>query len=135
MTSLRTTKVTSTQTTNANGEIEVGATPPIVRWTVVKGDSAAFRIYVEDDNANPIVPADYTIKADFMRNSTLLFSCTPSVTEFDEDGEFTVYVSPAQCKLLATGDIFDVQLSDPVVVWTVCRGVMNVIPEVTDKFA
>ena len=70
---LRTTTITSTQATNAAGEIPVGAIPPKVRWTVVKGDSASFRIYVEDDNANAIDPTDYNIKADFRRGTTLCF--------------------------------------------------------------
>lgn len=133
MTVLRTTTVTSTQATNAAGEIPVGAIPPKVRWTVVKGDSASFRIYVEDDNANAIDPTDYNIKADFRRGTTLIFSTTPEKTEFDSNGEFTVYLTPAQCKQLATNDVFDVQLSDSVVVWTVCRGIMTVIDEVTDR--
>lgn len=133
MPTLRTTTVTSSQATNANGEIEIGAAPPIVRWTVVKGDSASFRIYVEDDRQVAIDPTDYSIKADFRRGASLLFSTVPTKTGFDDAGEFTVYLTPGQCKLLATGDIFDVQLSDPVVVWTVCRGVMNVIAEVTDR--
>jgi hypothetical protein len=133
MVTLRTTTVTSTQATNAAGEIPVGAIPPKVRWTVVKGDSASFRIYVEDDTANAIDPTDYNIKADFRRGTQLLFSTTPEKTEFDGSGEFTVYLTPAQCKQLATNDLFDVQLSDAVVVWTVCRGVMTVIDEVTDR--
>jgi len=133
MPTLRTTTVTSSQVTNANGEIEIGAAPPIVRWTIVKGDSASFRIYVEDDKQIAINPNDYSIKADFRRGSELLFSTVPSKTAFDLAGEFTVYIAPGQSKLLSTGDIFDVQLSDPVVVWTVCRGVMNVIAEVTDR--
>jgi hypothetical protein len=133
MPTLRTTTVTSSQATNANGEIEIGAAPPIVRWTVVKGDSASFRIYVEDDKQVAINPNDYSIKADFRRGESLLFSTVPSKTAFDLAGEFTVYLAPGQAKLLSTGDIFDVQLSDPVVVWTVCRGVMNVIAEVTDR--
>ena len=133
MPTLRTTTVTSSQATNANGEIEIGAAPPIVRWTVVKGDSASFRIYVEDDKQVAINPNDYSIKADFRRGDSLLFSTVPSKTAFDLAGEFTVHLAPGQAKLLSTGDIFDVQLSDPVVVWTVCRGVMNVIAEVTDR--
>ena len=130
---LRTTTTTSTQAVNAAGEIEVGATPPIVRWTVVKGDYAAFKCYVEDDSSTPITVADYTIKADFRRGTQLLFSVYPEATEFDGTGEFTVKLLPAQCKLLQSGDIFDVQLSDAVVVWTVCRGIMTVIAEVTDR--
>lgn len=130
---LRTTTTTSTQAVNTAGEIEVGATPPIVRWTLVKGDSASFRCYVEDDAGVPIVPNDYTIKADFRRGTEKLFHVTPYQTEFDNAGEFTVTLTPAQSKLLSTSDIFDVQLSDAVVVWTVCRGIMTVISEVTDR--
>jgi hypothetical protein len=130
---LRTTTTTSTQAVNAAGEVEVGATPPVIRWTVVKGDYAAFRSYVEDDSGNPITPEDYQIKADFRRGTELLFSITPQKTEFDNAGEFTVSITPAQCKQLQSGDIFDVQLSDAVVVWTVCRGIMTVISEVTDR--
>jgi hypothetical protein len=133
MTVLRTTTTTSTQAVNTAGEIEVGATPPIVRWTVVKGDYAAFRCYVEDDSGNPIVPDDYQIKADFRRGTEIIFSATPSQSEFDNVGEFTVSITPAQCKLLQSNDVFDVQLSDAVVVWTVCRGIMTVISEVTDR--
>lgn len=129
---LRTTTTTSTQAVNDAGEIEVGATPPVIRWTVVKGDYASFRCYVEDDSGTPIVPADYVIKADFRRGSEKLFHVIPSQTEFDNAGEFTVVLLPAQCKQLQTGDVFDVQLSDAVVVWTVCRGIMTVIAEVTD---
>jgi hypothetical protein len=130
---LRTTTTTSTQAVNDAGEIEVGATPPVIRWTVVKGDYAAFRCYVEDDSGVPIVPNDYVIKADFRRGTEKLFHVTPAQTEFDNAGEFTVTLTPAQCKLLQTNDIFDVQLSDAVVVWTVCRGIMTVIAEVTDR--
>lgn len=133
MTVLRTTTTTSTQAVNAAGEIEVGATPPIVRWTAVKGDYAAFKCYVKDDSDNPIVVGDYSIKADFRRGSELLFSITPAAAPSDGDGEFTVSITPAQCKLLQSNDVFDVQLSDAVVVWTVCRGIMTIISEVTDR--
>ena len=124
----------------------LGNIPPLVNWTVVIGDSASFRIYVEDDLGNEV---DYTndesgditgfdIKADFRRYSDnvgtdLIFSVTPYATEFDEAGEFTVTVSPAQSKQLRTGDVFDVQLSDATRVWTVCQGEMIMIGEVTDQ--
>lgn len=124
----------------------LGNIPPLVNWTVVIGDSASFRIYVEDDLGNEV---DYTndesgditgfdIKADFRRYSDnvgtdLIFSVTPYATEFDDAGEFTVTVSPAQSKQLRTGDVFDVQLSDATRVWTVCQGEMIMIGEVTDQ--
>jgi hypothetical protein len=124
----------------------LGNIPPLVNWTVVIGDSASFRIYVEDDLGNPL---DYTnnesgditgwdITADFRRYSDnigddLLFTLTPYATEFDDIGEFTVTLSPAQSKQLLTGDVFDVQLSDATRVWTVCQGEMIMIGEVTDQ--
>jgi hypothetical protein len=124
----------------------LGNIPPLVNWTVVIGDSASFRIYVQDDLGNPL---DYTnnesgditgwdISADFRRYSDnigddLLFTLTPYATEFDDVGEFTVTLSPAQSKQLLTGDVFDVQLSDATRVWTVCQGEMIMIGEVTDQ--
>ena len=95
----------------------LGNIPPLVNWTVVIGDSASFRIYVEDDLGKEL---DYTydesgyvtgwdIHADFRRytlpnNDDLLFTLTPYATEFDDPGEFTVTLSPEQSKLLRTGD-------------------------------
>ena len=124
----------------------LGNIPPLVNWTVVIGDSASFRIYVEDDLGNEL---DYTndesgditgfdIKADFRRYSDnvgtdLIFSVTPYATVFDDPGEFTVTISPAQSKELRTGDVFDVQLTDGNRVWTVCQGEMIMIGEVTDQ--
>jgi hypothetical protein len=130
----------------APASYNLGNIPPLVNWTVVIGDSASFRIYVEDDLGNEL---DYTndesgditgfdIKADFRRytlpnNADLLFSITPYATAFDDPGEFTVTLSPAQSKQLRTGDVFDVQLSDATRVWTVCQGEMIMIGEVTDQ--
>ena len=124
----------------------IGNVPPLVNWTVVIGDSASFRIYVEDDLGNEL---DYTndesgditgwdIKADFRRYSDnigtdLIFSITPYATVFDDPGEFTVTISPEQSKQLRTGDVFDVQLTDATRVWTVCQGEMIMIGEVTDQ--
>jgi hypothetical protein len=33
---------------------------------------------------------------------------------------------------LQTGDIFDIQVSDPTRVWTVCQGSMKILEDVTD---
>ena len=124
----------------------IGNKPPLVNWTVVIGDSASFRIYVEDDLENPL---DYTfpvsdddsgwdIKGEFRRYSDntgddLLFTVYPNQTEFDDAGEFTVTLSPAQSKILRTGDVFDIQLRDDTRVWTVCQGEMIMIGEVTEQ--
>ncbi len=116
----------------------LGNKPPLINWTIVTGDSAAFRIYVEDDAGSPINVASWTLKAQFRRYSDnigddLIFTITPTKTNLDGDGEFTVAITPAQSKQLVTGDVFDVQLSDATRVWTVCQGEMVMIGEVTDQ--
>jgi len=125
----------------------IGNKPPLVNWTCVIGDSASFRIYVEDDQGNEL---DYTfpvsgddagwdISGEFRRYSDntgddLLFTIYPNqVPGLDEPGEFTVTVSPAQSKILRTGDVFDIQLRDATRVWTVCQGEMIMIGEVTEQ--
>ena len=116
----------------------IGNKPPLVNWTLVSGDSAAFRIYVEDDLQEPINVNEWSIKADFRRYSDdigddLVFTTIPAPTGFDDAGEFTVFVSPAESRLLATGDVFDVQLSDATRVWTVCQGEVLIIGDITDQ--
>ncbi len=116
----------------------IGNKPPLVNWTVVIGDSAAFRIYVQDDAGDPIVVDDWDIEVDFRRYSDdvgddLIFKLTPVQLQTDGDGEFVVSLTPAQSKQLRTGDVFDVQLSDPTRVWTVCQGEMIMLGEVTDQ--
>ena len=125
----------------------VGNIPPLVNWTCVIGDSASFRIYVEDDQGNELDydttsvgdETGWDISGDFRRYSDnvgddLLFTVYPDQTEFDEVGEFTVTVSPAQSKILRTGDVFDIQLRDGYSrVWTVCQGEMIMIGEVTEQ--
>lgn len=110
----------------------VGATPPQVVWTVVRGDTASFRVYVTDDARQPINVPDWTIDMDVKRSGTQVTSVTPAATEDDDDGEFTVSLSAAQTQLLETDDIFDIQLTDSTRVWTVVQGKMVVIEDVTD---
>ena len=124
----------------------VGNIPPLVNWTCVIGDSASFRIYVEDDQGNELDydttsagdTTGWDISGEFRRYSDntgddLLFTVYPDQTEFDEVGEFTVTLSPAQSKILRTGDVFDIQLRDDTRVWTVCQGEMIMIGEVTEQ--
>ena len=124
----------------------VGNIPPLVNWTCVIGDSASFRIYVEDDQGNELDydttsigdETGWDISGDFRRYSDnvgddLLFTIYPDQTEFDEAGEFTVTLTSAQSKILRTGDVFDIQLRDATRVWTVCQGEMIMIGEVTEQ--
>jgi hypothetical protein len=50
----------------------------------------------------------------------------------DLPGEFTVSLAAEESHNLETGDIFDIQLSDPTRVWTVAQGSMIILEDVTD---
>ena len=122
----------------------VGNIPPQVVWTVVRGDTAAFRVYVTDDSKSPVNIPDWTISMKVKRptnasdagiitdNATTILTLSPEATESDGAGEFTVSLTSENSESLETGDIFDVQLSDPTRVWTVCQGSVVVLEDVTD---
>jgi hypothetical protein len=121
----------------------VGLVPPQVTWTVVRGDTASFRVYVTDDNKDPLVIEDWTIAmevkrpnttpGDFTDDAELIVELEPIPTEIDGDGEFTVSLTADESVLLETGDIFDIELSDASRVWTVARGTLIVIEDVTNS--
>lgn len=121
----------------------VGVTPPNVAWTIVRGDTAAFRVYVTDDAKQPITVADWDIEMDVKRpttpgniddtEATLVVTLIPAPTVDDGDGEFTVSVSSTDSSNFETGDIFDIELSDETRVWTVARGTINIIEDVTNR--
>jgi hypothetical protein len=122
----------------------VGNVPPQVAWTVVRGDTAAFRVFVTDDSKQALTIADWTISMKVKRpnlakdlgvitdDATLILTLTPSPDDNDAAGEFTVSLTSEDSELLETGDIFDIQLSQPGTVWTVAQGRMVVIEDVTD---
>jgi hypothetical protein len=124
----------------------VGNNPPIVTWTVVRGDTAAFRVYVTDDERQPLTIADWSINMKmkrpinpvippvFLDSATLILTLTPEADADDGPGEFTVSLTAEQTNELQTGDIFDIQLSLPQdeIVWTVAQGAMIMLEDVTD---
>jgi hypothetical protein len=116
----------------------LGALPPEVRWTVVRGDSASFRVYVTNDSREPLYLDDWEIKMDIYRPSTdnVIVSLEPQPIEFqDVEGSFTVTLLSSQSELLETGDIFDIQLTELLSegrVWTVAKGSMVIIEDVTE---
>lgn len=113
----------------------IGSAPPDVAWTLVRGDTAAFRVYVTDAERVPLTISEWTIDMDIKRPSnsnSLVISLSPAATVDDEDGEFTVSVTAAESEQLETGDIFDIQLSDGSRVWTICKGKITIIEDVTD---
>jgi hypothetical protein len=121
----------------------IGSAPPTVNWTIVKGDTAAFRVYVTDDNKDPLVIEDWTIEMEIKRpiiagnlndaDPAGVLILTPIATAEDGDGEFTVSLTSAQSKSLNTGDIFDIELRDASRVWTVARGILTVIEDITNS--
>ena len=127
----------------SQGAYAVGLKPPTVTWTVVRGDTAAFRVYVTDDNKDPLVIEDWTIAMEIKRpdttpgeftdNAELIVELEPIATEIDDAGEFTVSLTANESVLLETGDIFDIELRDASRVWTVARGTLVIIEDVTNS--
>lgn len=120
----------------------VGAKPPEVIWTVVRGDTSAFKVCVTDDAKQPLNISDWTIEMKVKRpNSTpgiitddaeLVTELYPTADADDEDGEFTVRLTSTESADLETGDIFDIQLSAADEVWTVAQGSLIILEDVTD---
>lgn len=125
----------------------VGNVPPLVTWTVVRGDSASFRVYVTDDTKQPLDVAEWVIDMEIKRpnvaqlvptmtdDATLILTLTPEITDLDGPGEFTVTLDPEGSYNLETGDIFDIELSQSLTnrVWTVAQGSMIIIEDVTNS--
>lgn len=126
------------------GAQNLGNTPPQVVWTVVRGDTAAFKVYVTDDDRQPLNVPDWTIAMKVKRpnnpadagkitdDATVILTLTPEADPDDLAGEFTVFLAAEESEQLETGDIFDIQLSDPTRVWTVAQGSMVILEDVTD---
>jgi len=74
-----------------------------------------------------------TKPGDFTDDAELIVELEPVPTEIDGAGEFTVSLTANESVLLETGDIFDIELSDESRVWTVARGTMKVIEDVTNS--
>lgn len=122
----------------------VGSIPPQVVWTIVRGDTAAFRVYVTDDAKQPLIIPEWDIEMKIKRptttpgvitdNATLIYTLTPTQDADDASGEFTVSLTAVQTNNLQTGDIFDIELSknSDETVWTVAQGTMNILEDVTD---
>jgi hypothetical protein len=124
----------------------VGNPPPTVVWTIVRGDTAAFKVYTTDDSKTPLNIPDWSIEmqikrptltADFGKitdNASLILTLYPAQDEDDLAGEFTVSLTAEQSDILRSGDIFDIELSTPQdqIVWTVAQGSLVVLEDVTD---
>jgi hypothetical protein len=123
----------------------VGNVPPLVTWTVVRGDTAAFRVYVTDDTKAALNVTSWTKSMQIKRPTveqtvpemtdaaTLITSVTPASIAGDGVGEFTVKLTASQTNLLETGDLFDIEIKDATRIWTVCQGSMIVIEDITNS--
>jgi hypothetical protein len=116
----------------ASRTYNVGITPPQVVWTVVRGDTASFKVYVTDDVKQPLNIPDWTIKMDIERNGEDIVVLYPESDPDDGPGEFTVSITAEQSQELETDDLFDIQLSDSTRVWTVAQGKMFIIEDITE---
>ena len=115
----------------------IGSAPPTVLWTLVRGDTAAFRVYVTDEERVPLTISEWDIAMDIVRpstNNTLIVALIPEATVNDDDGEFTVSLTSGESEDLVTGDAFDIQLSDGARTWTVCKGTITVIQDITGAY-
>ena len=123
----------------------LGSGAPSVIWTIIRGDTASFRVYVTDDNKDPINIPDWTIAMEIKRpnttpgeitdDATLILTLNPEATPEDGAGEFTVFLAADESVQLETGDIFDIELSLPAnaLVWTVAQGRIVVLEDVTNS--
>ena len=125
---------------------DIGNKPPTVIWTVVRGDTSGFKVYVTDDAKEPLIlkgpGSEWDIAMKIKRpistpgiitdNATLVLNIVPRADEDDLVGEFTVWLTSEESVQLETGDVFDIQVSDPTRVWTVCQGSMKILEDVTD---
>ena len=128
-----------------SGPQSIGSAPPQLAWTVVRGDSAAFQVYVTDDSKTPLNMPDWTIDMEIKRptsasdagiitdNATAVLTLVPAQDPDDAAGEFTVRLLPTESSQLETGDIFDIELTGTDgTVWTVAQGSVTVVEDVTN---
>lgn len=130
----------------SSSSYNVGNTPPRVTWTIVRGDTAAFRVYVTDDEKVALNLDNWSIEMQVKRPTnaanagvitdaaTLVLALTPEQDPDDAAGEFTVSLTATESGILQTGDIFDIELSTAqrTTVWTVAQGSIVVLEDVTD---
>jgi hypothetical protein len=130
----------------SSSSYNVGNTPPRVTWTIVRGDTAAFKVYVTDDERVALNLEDWSIEMQIKRPTsgatsgvitdaaTLILTLNPEHEVTDPAGEFTVSLTAAESGILQTGDIFDIELSTAQrsTVWTVAQGSVIVLEDVTE---
>jgi hypothetical protein len=129
----------------SSGSYLIGSAPPEIVWTVVRGDTASFKVYVTDDTQAALYIPDWDIEIDIKRGGLIVVSLSPEpildpVDDESIPGEFLVKLTSEQSDLLQTGDIFDIQMTNTSTdeesigfdqVWTVAKGSVSVIEDIT----
>jgi hypothetical protein len=129
----------------SSGSYLIGSAPPEIVWTVVRGDTASFKVYVTDDTLAALHVPDWAIEIDVKRNELVVITLSPTaiLDPIDNEpipGEFLVKLTSVQSNSLQTGDIFDIQMTNTSTntqsigygqIWTVARGSVSVIEDVT----
>jgi hypothetical protein len=129
----------------SSGSYLIGSAPPEIVWTVVRGDTASFKVYVTDDTLAALHVPDWSVEIDVKRNELVVITLSPTaiLDPVDDEpipGEFLVKLTSVQSNLLQTGDIFDIQMTNTSTntqsigygqIWTVARGSVSVIEDVT----
>lgn len=129
----------------SSGSYLIGSAPPEIVWTVVRGDTASFKVYVTDDTQAALYVPDWNIEMDVKRNELVVITLSPEpiLDPVDDEpipGEFLVKLTSEQSDVLQSGDIFDIQMTNTSTdeesigfaqVWTVARGSVSVIEDVT----
>ena len=118
------------------GNVTIGSEAPQSVWTIVRGDTASFKMYVEDDACSPLIISEWTISMDVYRPSTssVILTLNPGPDPDDGPGEFTVSLAHDESEILETGDKFDIQMatSGMAIVWTVLQGTITMIEDFTE---
>jgi hypothetical protein len=103
---------------------DIGEKPPTVIWTVVRGDTSGFKVYVVDDAGQPLIIPDWNINMKIKRpNNTadlgiitddamLIMDLYPAADADDLVGEFTVWLTSSESLFykLETSLIFSYQM-------------------------
>jgi hypothetical protein len=130
---------------NSANSYNIGSPPPELLWTLVRGDTASFKVYVTDDSKAPLYVPDWEIEMDIKRDHLVVVTLLPEaiLDPIDDDpipGEFLVKLTASESDLLRTGDLFDIQMTNINTdeesigyeqVWTVARGSVVVIEDIT----
>jgi hypothetical protein len=134
----------ATLRTSANS-YNIGSPPPELVWTLVRGDTASFKVFVTDDSLAALFVPDWAVEMDIKRDELVVVTLTPlpildPVDNEHIPGEFLVKLTANQSNLLRTGDLFDIQMTNTSTnaqsigyqqVWTVARGTIVVIEDIT----